>query len=171
VQFHADAELDNVVVTHPKHTTFKKALNQNMQDNRKGAKEIVEKMFASENYPQELWPLISKQQVWYDCITAYRTQWLKTAGKGLVSLQLQPNGFHYAFAASSKEREAKSSTNPGRIKSGKQASVPHEHQQNHAGSGKRQAKAEPWEAGSPRTRTAGVCLLAFGAVTVFCIGL
>jgi hypothetical protein len=129
VQFYADAELDNVPVTHPEHTTFKKAMNANMQENRKGTKDSLEKMFASANYPQELWPLISKQQVWYDYITAHRHLCLKKqrGGKDLVSLQLQPNEFDYACAGSREESAAKPSTAQGRVGRGKQASVPQEH--------------------------------------------
>jgi hypothetical protein len=76
VQFLADPSLDDVEVSHPDKTSFKKAMNAIMQSNREKTKPVLEDMFKSPKYPTELWPLIKKQQVWYNYIGDYHTKWL-----------------------------------------------------------------------------------------------
>jgi hypothetical protein len=76
VQFLADRSLDDVEVSKQDQSTFKKAMNSNMQSNRVKTKPIVENMFNSSKYPAELWPLIKKQDVWYNYIGDFHTKWL-----------------------------------------------------------------------------------------------
>lgn len=83
VQFLADPSLDDIIVFQHvpsvpslDQTTFKKAMNSNMQGNRLTTKAVVHEMFASSSYPTELWHLIQKQDLWFNCIAEYHKDWL-----------------------------------------------------------------------------------------------